>query len=86
MSFLRFLMLMALIVWLGSLIFFPVVASTAFSVLPTTQLAGSVVRRSLVILHWMGIVSGVHLPGQFPALQPASRWRLAACVRAARMC
>lgn len=55
-------MLLSLIVWLGGLIFFPVVAQTAFSVLPTRQLAGSVVGRSLGILHWMGIISaGVFL-------------------------
>jgi len=59
MSFLRFLMLLSLSVWLGGLIFFPVVAQTAFSVLPTRHLAGSVVGRSLSALHWMGIVSGM---------------------------
>jgi hypothetical protein len=59
MSFLRFLMLLSLIVWLGGVIFFPVVAQTAFSVLPTRQLAGSVVGRSLGILHWMGIISAL---------------------------
>jgi len=59
MSFLRFLMLLALVVWLGGVIFFPVVASTAFSVLPTRHLAGSVVSRSLGTLHWMGIISGL---------------------------
>jgi hypothetical protein len=59
MSFLRFLMLFSLIVWLGGLIFFPVVAQTAFTVLPTRHLAGLVVRRSLGILHWMGIVSAL---------------------------
>jgi len=59
MSFLRFLMLLALIVWVGGLIFFPVAAGTAFSVLPTPHLAGLVVRRTLIILHWMGIVSGL---------------------------
>src|SRR5258708_27522919 len=59
MSFLRFLMLLSLIVWLGGLIFFPVVAQTAFSVLPTRHLAGLVVGRSLGILHWMGMISGV---------------------------
>jgi len=59
MSFLRFLMLLSLVVWVGGLIFFPVVAATAFSVLPTTHLAGQVVRRSLWILHWMGMASGV---------------------------
>ncbi len=59
MSFLRFLMLLALIVWLGGVIFFPVVAQTSFSVLPTRHLAGSVVGRSLGILHWMGMISGM---------------------------
>jgi hypothetical protein len=58
MSFLRFLMLLSLIVWLGGLIFFPVVAQTAFSVLPSRHLAGMVVGRSLGVLHWMGIISG----------------------------
>ena len=52
-------MLLALIVWLGGVIFFPVGAQTSFSVLPTRHLAGSVVGRSLGILHWMGIVSAV---------------------------
>jgi hypothetical protein len=59
MSFLRFLMLLSLVVWVGGLIFFPVVAQTAFSVLPTRHLAGSMVGRSLGILHWMGMVSGL---------------------------
>ena len=59
MSFLRFLMWLALIVWVAGLIFFPVLAGTAFSVLPSPHLAGLVVRRSLIILHWMGIVSGL---------------------------
>ena len=59
MSLLRFLMLLSLIVWLGGLIFFPVVAQTAFTVLPTRHLAGNVVGRSLGILHWMAIFSGL---------------------------
>jgi hypothetical protein len=58
MSFLRFLMLLSLIVWLGGLIFFPVVAQMAFSMLPSRHLAGLVVGRSLSVLHWMGIISG----------------------------
>jgi hypothetical protein len=60
MSFLRFLMVMSLVVWLGGLIFFAfVIAPTVFSILPTRHMAGSVVQRSLTALHWMGIVSGV---------------------------
>lgn len=59
MTFLRFLMLLSLVVWIGGLIFFPAVAQTAFSVLPTRQLAAMVVGRSLHILNWMGMISGV---------------------------
>jgi len=47
MSFLRFLMLLSLIVCLGGLIFFSlVIAPTLFAVLPTRHLAGSVVTRA----------------------------------------
>ncbi|HVO80800.1 MAG TPA: DUF4149 domain-containing protein [Terriglobales bacterium] len=60
MSFLRYLMLLSLVVWLGGLIFFSfVLAPTVFAVLPTRHLAGNVVSRSLTALHWMGIVSGL---------------------------
>ncbi len=60
MSFLRFLMMLSLVVWLGGLIFFAfVLAPTVFAVLPTRHLAGSVVSSALPKLHWMGIVSGI---------------------------
>src|SRR5712691_3433536 len=59
MSFLRFLMLLSLGVWLGALIFFPVVAQTSFSVLPSAHLTGFVVRGSLLKLHCMGFVCGL---------------------------
>ena len=58
MSFLRFLMLLALAVWLGALIFFPFVAATAFSALPSTHMAGLVVRGSILKLHCMAFVCG----------------------------
>jgi uncharacterized membrane protein len=60
MSFLRFLMLLSLICWIGGLIFFALVlAPTAFTVLPNTHLAGNVVGRALGKLHWIAIFSGV---------------------------
>ena len=60
MSWLRALMLLALIVWIGGIIFFAfVLAPTVFAVLPTHELAGNVVNHSLRKLHWMGLVSGV---------------------------
>jgi uncharacterized membrane protein len=63
MSFLRFLMLLSLVVWIGGIIFFAfVLAPTAFNipaVLPNTHLAGNVVRIALSKLHWIAIVSGI---------------------------
>lgn len=60
MWFLKFLMLLALIVWIGGIIFFAfVLAPTLFGVLPTTKLAGDVVNATLTKLHWMGLISGV---------------------------
>ena len=60
MSFLRFLMLLSLVTWIGGLIFFAfVLAPTAFQVLPNTHLAGNVVGRALGKLHWIAIISGI---------------------------
>ena len=60
MSFLRFLMLLSLVVWIGGLVFFAfVLAPTAFQVLPNTHLAGNVVGRALGKLHWLAIFSGI---------------------------
>src|SRR5947199_10733508 len=61
MTVLRALMLLALIVWIGGIIFFvAVLAPVVFSgVLPTRELAGNVVNPSLTRLHWMGLVSGM---------------------------
>ncbi|MBZ5616641.1 MAG: DUF4149 domain-containing protein [Acidobacteriia bacterium] len=62
MSLLRFFMLLSLVVWLGGVIFLAfVLAPTAFSpgLLPTRHLAGSIVGRSLDLLHYIAIVSGI---------------------------
>jgi uncharacterized membrane protein len=63
MSFLRYLMFLSLVVWIGGIIFFAfVLAPTVFNIpeiLPNTHLAGNVVGRALGKLHWIGIVSGV---------------------------
>ena len=60
MSFLRFLMMLSLVVWIGGLIFFAfVLAPTAFQVLPNTHLAGNVVGKALGKLHWLAIFSGI---------------------------
>jgi uncharacterized membrane protein len=60
MSWLRALMLLCLIVWIGGIIFFAfVLAPTVFKVLPSNELAGNVVNASLTRLHWMGIAAAV---------------------------
>jgi hypothetical protein len=59
MSFLRFLMLISLVVWIGGIVFFAVMAPTAFHVLPTRLLAGTLVGNLLTKLHWIAIVCGI---------------------------
>jgi hypothetical protein len=59
-TLLRTLLYLALIVWLGAEIFFPIVAAITFTALrPDTHTAGSIVGELLRILHGMGLVSGM---------------------------
>jgi hypothetical protein len=60
LSLLRFVKILSLALWIGSFFFFAVVVAPAlFALLPTRQLAGMVVTRSLNNLHWIGIVCGL---------------------------
>jgi hypothetical protein len=62
MAIIRFVMLLAIVVWVGGIIFFAfVLAPTVFhpGILPSRQLAGAIVSRSLGILHWMGLTCGL---------------------------
>src|SRR5215831_16491548 len=62
MSFQRFLLLMSLVIWVGGIIFFAfVLAPTVFhpGILPSRQLAGAVVSRSLELLHTIGLICGL---------------------------
>jgi len=70
-TLIRTLILLALIVWLGAEIFFPVVAGVTFSQLaPNTHAAGQIVGALLRIMHWMGLICGVVLLALL-ALSPA---------------
>jgi hypothetical protein len=61
-TLIRTLVLLALVVWLGAEIFFPVVAQVSFVQLaPDTHAAGLIVGSLLRILHEMGLVCGVVL-------------------------
>ncbi len=58
-TLLRTLLSLALIVWLGAEVFFPVIAAITFTTLaPDTHIAGSIVGQLLRILHSMGLVAG----------------------------
>ncbi|GAC1428161.1 MAG: hypothetical protein NVSMB62_26090 [Acidobacteriaceae bacterium] len=57
---LRILRLLAVVVWVGGIIFFAfVVAPVAFSVLPSTHSAGTVVAGTLNILDWIALACGL---------------------------
>ncbi len=57
--FLRTLLYLALIVWLGAEIFFPITAAITFGTLmPDVSAAGAIVGQLIRILHGMGLVSG----------------------------
>jgi len=59
-TILRALLYLALIVWLGAEIFFPVVAAITFGTLGgDIHDAGAIVGQLIRILHGMGLVSGV---------------------------
>ena len=59
-TFLRSVFWLALIVWLGSEVFFPIVAAVTFMTLaPDTHLAGTIVGALLRILHEIGLAAGV---------------------------
>ena len=58
-TLLRTLLYLALIVWLGAEIFFPVVAAVSFTTQPDTHLAGTIVGQLLRILHSMGLFAGI---------------------------
>ncbi|MBW4038033.1 MAG: DUF4149 domain-containing protein [Acidobacteria bacterium] len=55
----RIIRLYALAAWVGSLFFFGFVAAIAFSTMPDTHLAGTIVRHALSALHQIGLIAGV---------------------------
>ena len=79
MSILRFLMFLSLTVWIGGIIFLSFVeAPTAFGVLPSRHMAGTMVGHSLGVLHWMGLFSGIIFLGcsmLLSSLTAGSGWK-----------
>lgn len=64
--------------WLGAALFFSfAVAPSVFSVLPTRELAGSVVNRTLAIVNYSGIVLGlILLASSYVSRQNVNRVKL----------
>jgi hypothetical protein len=60
-TLLRTLIVLLIVLWLGGVMFFPVVAATAFSSLPDTHAAGTIVGKCLRILHYEGLFAGTLL-------------------------
>jgi Domain of unknown function (DUF4149) len=58
-TLLRTLILLLVVLWLGGVMFFPVVAATAFTSLPDTHTAGTIVGQCLRILHYEGLFAGM---------------------------
>lgn len=55
MKFFSDIRLLILAIWLGAAVFFIGVAQSAFAVLPSRELAGTVVNRTLAILNYSGL-------------------------------
>lgn len=67
--------LLVVAVWLGSAVFFSAaVAPSAFAVLPSREMAGAVVARTLTILNVGGFVAGLLLLAGAPAGRRLARW------------
>ena len=58
MKFLSNVRLLFVALWLGAAVFFIAVAQSSFAVLPSRELAGSVVSRTLMVLNLSGLVLG----------------------------
>ncbi len=61
MKFLSDIRLLLLAIWLGAACFFIAVAQSSFAVLPTRELAGAVVNRTLSVLNYSGMAIAVIL-------------------------
>jgi hypothetical protein len=54
----RALILLLVVLWLGGVMFFPIVAASAFGSISDTHSAGTIVARCLRVLHYEGLFAG----------------------------
>ncbi len=77
MKFLTNIRLLLVALWLGAACFFIAVAQSAFAVLPSRELAGAVVSRTLMILNLSGLVLGsILLTSSFIKQTEINRFRV----------
>lgn len=77
MKFLSNIRLLLVALWLGAACFFISVAQSSFAVLPSRELAGAVVSRTLMILNLSGLVLGaILLLTSFARQTDANRFRV----------
>lgn len=55
----RAIISLLIVLWLGGILFFPIVAASAFGSLADTHAAGTIVGKCLRILNYEGLVAGV---------------------------
>jgi hypothetical protein len=55
----RAIILLLIVLWLGGVLFFPIVAANAFGTLSDTHAAGTIVAKCLRFLHYEGLAAGV---------------------------
>lgn len=55
----RAVILLLIVLWLGGVMFFPIVAASAFGSLPDPHAAGAIVGKCLRVLHYEGLFAGV---------------------------
>jgi hypothetical protein len=60
-TLLRAIILLLVVLWLGGVMFFPIVAASAFGTTNDTHLAGTIVRKCLLVLHYEGLVAGAFI-------------------------
>ena len=72
---LRLAISLLIVLWLGGVMFFPVVAWVAFGQLPDAHAAGLVVRNCLLALHTEGLAAGVCLLVLLPLAGLARAYR-----------
>ena len=57
-TFFRIVVWLAVVVWLGGLLFFPITAWAAFSSIADTHAAGTIVAKCIGVLHHEGLFAG----------------------------